>query len=227
MKKRVLAVVVDDPDVIHLVSRYMQQEGLNVRSFLNGTQFLEFLQREVPDIVILDIRLPDINGYALCKHMRTEDRLSGIPIVILTDKKEEIDKILGFELGADDYVTRPFSIDELAVRVKAILRRKKPREEVKSIHIGKDMRINLNSYEVFVKGKKVDLTTTEFKILRLIAEQKGWVFPREKILGYLWGSKKTVSTRTIDEHIKNIRKKLGTGSRYIRSVRGIGYKIEE
>jgi DNA-binding response OmpR family regulator len=227
MKKRVLAVVVDDPDVIHLVSRYMQQEGLNVRSFLNGTQFLEFLQREVPDIVILDIRLPDINGYALCKHMRTEDRLSGIPIVILTDKKEEIDKILGFELGADDYVTRPFSIDELAVRVKAILRRKKPREEVKSIHIGKDMRINLNSYEVFVKGKKVDLTTTEFKILKLIAEQKGWVFPREKILGYLWGSKKTVSTRTIDEHIKNIRKKLGTGSRYIRSVRGIGYKIEE
>ncbi len=227
MKKSLLAVVVDDPDVIHRVSRFMQREGLNVRSFLNGTRFLEFLQREIPDIVILDIRLPDINGYALCKHIRTEERLSFIPIIILTDKKEEIDKILGFELGADDYITKPFSVDELAVRVKAILRRKKPREEVKSLNVGKDMKLNLNSYEVFVKGKKMGLTTTEFKILKLLVEQKGWVFPREKILGYLWGTKKTVSTRTIDEHIKNIRKKLGKGSRYIRSVRGIGYKIEE
>jgi DNA-binding response OmpR family regulator len=227
MKKRLLAVVVDDPDVIHRVNRHMHKEGLNVQSFLNGSQFLAFLQRVVPDIVILDIRLPDINGYALCKHIRTEDRLAAIPIIILTDKKEEIDKILGFELGADDYVTKPFSLDELAVRVKAILRRKKPREEVKSIQVGKDMKINLNTYEVFVKGKKVDLTTTEFKILKLLADQIGWVFPREKILGYLWGSKKTVSTRTIDEHIKNIRKKLGRAGRHIKSVRGIGYKIEK
>jgi DNA-binding response OmpR family regulator len=227
MKKRLLAVVVDDPDVIHRVSSHMQREGLNVRTFLSGTRFLEFLQSEVPDIVILDIRLPDINGYALCKHIRTEERLSSIPIIILTDKKEEIDKILGFELGADDYVTKPFSVDELTARVKAILRRKRSHEEIKSVAIGKDMRVNFNTYEVFVKGKKIELTTTEFKILKLLVEQKGWVFPREKILGYLWGTKKTVSARTIDEHIKNIRKKLGKGSRYIKSIRGIGYRIEE
>lgn len=227
MKKRLLAVVVDDPDTIHRVSKHMQREGIKVQSFLNGSQFLGFLQREVPDIVILDIRLPDINGYALCKHIRTEQRLAAIPIIILTDKKEEIDKILGFELGADDYVTKPFSLDELTVRVKAILRRKKPREEVKNIHVGNDIKINLNTYEVFVRDKKADLTTTEFKILKLLADQIGWVFPREKILGYLWGTKKTVSTRTIDEHIKNIRKKLGRAGRHIKSVRGIGYKIEE
>ncbi|HBA53290.1 MAG TPA: two-component system response regulator, partial [Syntrophorhabdus aromaticivorans] len=206
---------------------HLKKGGFKTKEFLDVDSLYGFLKSEIPDLIILDLMLPDTDGYEVCKYLKKEDAFSAIPIIMLTARAEESERILGLELGADDYVTKPFSPRELVARVKAVLRRHKPEEETKKISVGGIMTVDLEKYEVEVEGKRVDLTSTEFRILQLLVSKKGWVFSREKILRHLWGDDKMVLDRTVDVHIKHLREKLGAAARFIRNMRGVGYKLEE
>ena len=222
-----IAVIEDEPDIIELISLHLKKAGFRVEGFETGAGFLKFLPKRIPDLVVLDLMLPDADGLEICKFLKKNDEFSAIPIIMVTAKGEETDKILGLELGADDYVTKPFSPKELVARVKAVLRRKTKKETTKVIEIGQILSINPDKYEATVEGKKIGLTSTEFRILDLLASKKGWVFTRDKILDHLWGDEKLVLDRTIDVHVKNLREKLGKAKNMIKNVRGIGYKVEE
>jgi len=222
-----ITIVDDEPDILELVSLHLKKSGFRVKGFPDAESFTAFLDTDTPNLIILDLMLPDIDGLEICKYLKRKDTFSSIPIIMLTAKDEETDKILGLELGADDYVTKPFSPKELVARVKAVLRRHTREEETKKIEIGDAIVIDLEKYEVTVKGKKIDLTSTEFRILQLLASRKGAVFTRDTILDYLWGEEKAVIDRTIDVHIRHLREKLGKAAHFIKNVRGIGYKLEE
>ena len=221
-----IAVIDDEPDILELVSLHLTKANFKVKGFLNAESFFKFLSSKIPDLIILDLMLPDADGIEICKYLKSNQNFSSIPIIMLTARADEADKVLGLELGADDYVTKPFSPRELVARVKAVLRRK-TQNSGKKIKIGEILLIDLNKFEVFVENKKIDLTPTEFRILKILASKKGWVFTRDQILNNLWGQEKAVLDRTIDVHIKNLREKLGKAKKFIKNVRGIGYKIEE
>jgi DNA-binding response OmpR family regulator len=170
--------------------------------------------------------LPDVDGLEICKQLRAKPRTAGLPIIMLTARAEETDKIIGLELGADDYITKPFSPKELIARVKALLRRQEPPAEHKVLHIGKNITLDPEKHMVLVEDKAVDLTGTEFKILQMLAEKKGVVFSRDKILDRLWGHEKAVFDRTVDVHIKHLREKLGKYAKYLKNIRSVGYKLE-
>ncbi|MCD6319649.1 MAG: response regulator transcription factor [Candidatus Desulfofervidaceae bacterium] len=222
-------IVDDEPDICELVSLHLGKSGFKVKSFLNASDFLETLSSQKPDLIVLDLMLPDMDGLEICKYLKTQRETADIPIIMLTARGEDTDKVLGLELGADDYVTKPFSPRELIARVKAVLRRAQTAQSSPTslIQIGNILVIDPQRYEVFVGGEKIALTPTEFKILLTLAQRKGWVFTREQLLEILWGQEKAVLDRTIDVHIKNLREKLRTAGRLIKSIRGIGYKIEE
>ncbi len=170
--------------------------------------------------------LPDYDGIDICKFLRKDDKFVSIPVIILTAKSDEMDKILGLEIGADDYITKPFSPRELVARVKAVLRREEKTVQTNKIRVGDLLEIDLQKYEVFVEGERIELTSTEFRILRLLSERKGWVYARDQILDYLGVQEKGVLDRTVDVHIKNLREKLNKAGKYIKNIRGVGYKIE-
>jgi DNA-binding response OmpR family regulator len=222
-----IAIVDDEPDIVELIALHLKKNRFRVREFLDAESFYRALRSETPDLIVLDLMLPDADGFEICKYVRKQTNLSSVPIIMLTARSEEADKVLGLELGADDYVTKPFSPGELVARVKAVLRRleQKPPEEEK-IEIGNVLSLDLQKYEVSVEGRRVDLTSTEFRILQLLASKSGWVFSRDKILDYLWGNEKTVVDRTVDVHIKHLREKLGATGKLIKNVRGVGYKLE-
>jgi two-component system phosphate regulon response regulator PhoB/two-component system alkaline phosphatase synthesis response regulator PhoP len=224
---RLVAIVDDEPDLVELVTVNLKKANYEARGFTDAKAFLKFLDRRVPDLVVLDLMLPDMDGMEICKHMKNDEKLSSVPIIILSARSGETDKVLGLELGADDYVTKPFSPRELVARVKAVLRRDEGRTKPKGIAIGTTLRLDPERHEVKVYGKKVNLTTTEFKILALLASRTGRVFSRDEILDHLWGHEKAVLDRTVDVHIRHLREKLGRGSKLIKNVRGVGYKFEE
>ncbi len=223
-----IAVVDDEPDILELVSVHLKKNRFRVRPFVDAESFYRFTHSsEVPDLIILDLMLPDADGFEVCKYLKKTDRLASVPVIMLTARAGETDKILGLELGADDYVTKPFSPGELVARVKAVLRRREPpREGAERIDVEGILSLDLQKHEVSVGERKVDLTTTEFRILQLLASRKGWVFSRDQILEYLWGHEKTVVDRTVDVHIKHLREKLGPAARLIKNIRGVGYKVE-
>lgn len=223
---KLIAIVDDEPDIVELVSINLKKAGFTTNGFVNAESFLSFLKAQTPDLVILDLMLPDADGLEICKHLKKRDELAAIPIIMLTAKAEETDKILGLELGADDYVTKPFSPKELVARVKVALRRLTRKEITQKIEIGGILTIDTEKFEVKVAGKKIEVTSTEFKILQMLASKPDRVFSRDKILDYLWGREKAVLDRTVDVHVKNLREKLGAAGQFIKNVRGIGYKLE-
>ena len=224
--EKIVAIVDDEEDIRELVSVNVKKDGYKAKEFPDGKSLLSYLKKTSPDLIILDIMMPEMDGIEVCKILKADQRYNDIPIIMLTAKTDETDKVLGLELGADDYVTKPFSPRELVARIKAVLRRKGKKSEEKTVKLG-DIIIDLQKFEVTVKGKKIKLTATEFKILQILVEKKGWVLSREQLLDNLWGNEKVVVDRTIDVHIKHLREKLGTAGKMIENVRGVGYKIEE
>lgn len=228
MSDRRVLVVDDEEPLLEVIGYSLQEEGFKVSTATNAKQALDLLKKLEPDLLILDIMLPDESGFEVCRTIRAK---SNIPILILSAKTDEVDRILGLELGADDYVTKPFSPRELVSRVKALLRRTgtEGQRESNIIKI-KDLRIDLESHQVFLKGKLLYLTNLEFQILVLLARNPGKVFSRLAILNYLWGGRFVGDERTIDVHIHNLREKLEANPqepKYLSTVRGLGYRLSD
>ena len=225
-EKPALLIVEDDVDVAEMVTAFFRGQGYEVFTVNWGEEAIDACRNNRPDLVVLDIRIPDIDGFEVARRLRKNQRTQNIPIIFLTERRERDDRMQGLELGADDYVTKPFSPKELVARVKVVLRRQIQKDDTKKIEIGGILVIDLEKFAVKVEGEKIDLTSTEFKILELLSSKQGWVFSRDKILDYLWGREKAVLDRTVDVHVKNLREKLGTAGRFIKNMRGIGYKLE-
>lgn len=227
MESKLIYIVDDEQDILQLVDINLKKAGFLTKTFEDADRLMSVIHDRIPDLLILDLMLPFTDGLEVCKIIRSEPSLKHLPIIMLTAKGEEMDRILGLELGADDYITKPFSPRELVARVKAILRRTDNKDTGSEIiKIGQNILVDTNQFKVKIDGKVLDLTNTEVKILQLLASRKGWVFSRDQILNHLWGNEKIVIDRTIDVHINHLRKKLGESGKYIRNVRGVGYKIE-
>ena len=221
-----ILVVDDEADLVELVSYNLKKEGFSVDSALDGETALAKIKKDRYDLVVLDLMLPGIQGMELCRILRNDPKTEALPIIMLTAKGEEVDKILGLELGADDYITKPFSPRELVARVKAVLRRslEKPTPE-RMLKVG-DLVIDTERYTVSVKGKPIKLSATEFKLLLFLAARKGKVFNREQLLDAIWSEEAFVEPRTVDVHIRRLRAQIEEDPahpRYIKTLRGIGY----
>ena len=228
MAQEDILVVDDEADIRELVQYNLEREGFEVACAPDGEQALDHARSEHPDLVVLDLMLPGMDGLEVCRTMKNEDETSGIPIVMLTAKGEEADIVTGLEMGADDYVTKPFSPRVLAARVKAVLRRhdREPTAETDVIRTG-DLTIHPGRHEVTVEGEAVDLTPTEFDLLHLLARRPGWVFTRYQIVDHVRGKDYPVTDRTVDVHVAGLRRKLGSCGDYIETVRGVGYKFRD
>jgi two-component system phosphate regulon response regulator PhoB/two-component system alkaline phosphatase synthesis response regulator PhoP len=222
----VIVALDDEPDILELLKISLQKAGYRFEGFQEADDLYRFLAREKPSLIILDLMLPGTDGLEVCRYLRRSEDLAGIPIIMLTARGDESDKVVGLELGADDYVTKPFSVKELVARIHAVLRRPGAGKTGPRIAVG-TLVIDLEKFEVTVGGEKVDLTATEFRILQLLASRKGRVFGRDQILDFLWGTEKAVIDRTVDVHIRNLREKLGEAGSLIKNIRGVGYKLEE
>jgi len=221
-----ILIVDDEPDIVELVKINLEKNGFDVISSYTGREIFNLFKKFGIDLVILDLMLPDIDGLEICKILKSENETKNIPIIMLTAKDTEIDKVLGLELGADDYITKPFSPRELVARVRAVLRRTRKSSDESILKFDNILKIDLKKFEVFVNGEKINLTTTEFKLLKALAIRRGEVLSRNELLDYIWGNEKIVIDRTIDVHIKHLREKLGKVGKFIKNVRGVGYKLD-
>lgn len=225
MVKKTIAIVDDEEDIAELISHNLIKEGFDVRVFNDGEVFLSALDKFYPDLVVLDILLPGVNGLEICRYLKSNYRFSNIPIIILSVKDSETDKVVGLELGADDYLTKPFSPRELIARIKAVLRRANVRGEKAGLLKAGPLIVDLEKMEVYLEGEKLDLTPVEFRLLSIFIQNPGRVFSREDLLERFWGGKFVVD-RTVDVHISSLRKKLRDFGNFIKSIRGVGYKFE-
>lgn len=224
---KTILVIEDERDILDLISFNLEREGYKVLTALDGATGLEMARTGSPDLIILDLMLPGIMGIDICKILKKSEKTSGVPIIMLTAKGEEIDRVVGFEVGADDYVVKPFSNRELILRIKAVLRRTEPgKQSEKIIRVGV-ITIDTGSHVVTADGKEVVLTTTEYKLLLNLAERLGRVQSRDLLLKNVWGYNYVGDTRTVDTHITRLRNKLGDAGELIKTVRGFGYKMEE
>ncbi|MCL2335659.1 MAG: response regulator transcription factor [Endomicrobia bacterium] len=228
-------VVDDEEDILELAEVNLKKNFFKVKTFASSLSFLKALEKQKPDLAVLDIMMPQPDGLELSRRMKSSPEFAGIPIIFLSAKADESDKITGLELGADDYITKPFSVKELMARIKVVLRRRHG-SAAKTEDAAKPktarIKIDKDKFTVTAGGEKINLTVTEFKILELLLSKHGTVFSRDKILDYLWGDDKLVIDRTIDVHIRNLREKLGVRGKgacgkMIKNIRGVGYKIEE
>ncbi|MFA4981033.1 MAG: response regulator transcription factor [Candidatus Omnitrophota bacterium] len=226
VKERIL-IVEDDKHISRLVKFNLDKTGYVCIVAATGEKALEILNDRPVDLIILDIMLPGIDGFGTCRAIKEKEKLKNIPIVMLTAKGEEVDRIVGLELGADDYMVKPFSPRELVLRVKAILKRGKVEESKKDILMAGDISVDLSKHKVTVRGRAIELTHMEFKLLVTFLERRGRVQTRDRLLSDVWDMGTGVDTRTIDTHVKRLREKLGKFGRLIETVRGLGYKFRE
>jgi len=225
MKKGTILVIDDEKDLIELLSYNLGKEGYDVIAANDGEAGLDVVKKHRPDLVVLDVMMPGLDGLQVCQRLRADPRTGRVPIIMLTAKATETDRIVGLELGADDYVTKPFSPREVIARVKAVLRRSsQPTEDRQVIRSG-DLVIDLTGHEVTFRGSRIPLTATEFRILEFLASRPGRVFSRDEIIDAALGNDTAVFDRTIDVHVTAIRRKLASGSDQIETVRGFGYKF--
>ena len=223
MTKKVF-IVEDEPDLRDTLQYNFENEGFKVKSFPNGESFLETIKKDKPNLVILDLMLPGISGLDVCRDLRMNEVNENVAVVMLTAKSEEIDRIVGFELGADDYVTKPFSVRELILRVKVLLKKRSDDIDQNLLEFG-PIAMNLDAHDVSVEGKNILLTALEFKLLKHLLKRKGRVQTRDQLLGDVWGYSSEVTTRTVDTHIKRLREKLGKPGELIQTIRGVGYRF--
>jgi DNA-binding response OmpR family regulator len=226
MKKHKILVVEDDKNISKLLKYNLEKADYECNLVLTGEEALDILNRRQVDLIILDIMLPEMDGLEVCRIIKQNEKFRNIPIVMLTAKGEEVDRIVGLELGVDDYIVKPFSPRELILRIKAILKRGKLPESKKDILSVKDLTIDVPNFKATVKGKEVLLTAMEFKLLTILIERQGRVQTRERLLSDVWDTDSIIETRTIDTHIKRLREKLGKLGDSIETIRGIGYKFE-
>ncbi len=226
MAERIL-VVDDEPDLLELVRVNLAQSGFDVVTAESGRQVLEQLQRTTPDLLVLDLNLPDLSGTEVCRRVRSNAATAEIPIIMLTARADEVDRVVGFELGADDYVTKPFSPRELALRVRAVLRRRGAKRTPPEYLAHGPLRVDRERHRCFVEEREVALTSKEFELLATLIGRPGRVYSRDQLLDKVWGEDVTVTTRTIDTHVKRLREKLGIAGDLIETVRGVGYRFSE
>ncbi len=225
-------VVEDEKNILELVRFNLEKEGFTVLTALDGSQGLELAREEKPDLIVLDVMLPGMNGLEVCRELQREYETREIPIIMLSARAEEVDKVLGLEMGADDYITKPFSPRELVARVKARLRRnpgnQRAAADTHRLNFGR-LVIDTSRFAVFIDGKRVELTPKEFELLHFMAARPGRVFTREQLLEQVWGYGYAGDSRTVDVHIRHIRQKLSIlgEEQPIETVRGVGYRFKE
>ena len=227
MSNEKILIVDDEEHIVELIKFNLDANGYRTITASNGLEALELAKNEKPDLILLDIMLPGLNGNDVCKEIRKDIEIATIPIIMITAKGEELDRILGLELGADDYVTKPFSVRELMARVKAVLRRTKV-ESVSDTYIFGNVSIDFNKHEVIKNGEKVDLTLKEFELLEILIRNKGKILTRDTLLDKIWGYEYIGETRTVDVHIRYLRKKVEDDDKhpkFIETIRGVGYRF--
>jgi two-component system, OmpR family, phosphate regulon response regulator PhoB len=218
-------LVDDERDLLSLLDFNLRAAGFETLLATTGEQALAHLRRRVPDLVLLDVMLPDVSGTELCRQVKSDPRTRHVPVVMLTAKGEEVDRVVGFEIGADDYVTKPFSVRELILRLKAVLRRGAGRALERPPETVGPIRVDLEAHRVFVDAAEIQLTPLEFKLLTTFMARLGRVQSREQLLEDVWEMSSEVETRTVDTHVKRLREKLGSGRDLLETVRGVGYRL--
>jgi two-component system phosphate regulon response regulator PhoB len=226
VKQRIL-VVDDEPEAVELVEFNLKQAGYNVSTAADGAEALKKARAQTPDLIVLDVMLPEMDGFEICKTLRLDAATAKVPIIMLTAKAAEIDRVLGLELGADDYLTKPFSPRELMLRVKKMLARfqteEKPKEQIRY----GDLLIDLPRHLASWKGREIELTATEFKLLTILAQRAGRVQSRDQLLRDVWEYDSLIDTRTVDTHMRRLREKIGAAAKHLETVRGVGYRFVE
>ena len=222
----IVLIVEDEPDLLHSLEYSLEQEGYRTLAAPDGASAMRQLEQEpVPDLVLLDLMLPDMRGTDICRAIRENPRTAGIPVFMVTAKGEEIDRVVGFELGADDYIVKPFSLRELKLRIRNTLRALSPRpQEDRSLSFG-GLRIDPAAHRVWVDEEEVELTALEFNLLLTFLQRRGRVQSRATLLRDVWGPRAAVTSRTVDSQVKRLRRKLGDIGDYIETVRGVGYRF--
>ena len=224
-----ILIVEDEPDLVSMLEYNLEKEGYQTRSALDGARGLELAVKEpIPDLVLLDLMLPDISGTEVCRVLRQQESTRDVPIVMVTAKGEEVDRVVGFELGADDYVVKPYSVRELMLRVRAVLKRGRPSAlDANARTVFGSLAVDTEAHRVWVNDEDIVLTALEFKLLVTFLDRRGRVQSRDRLLDDVWGYQVAITTRTVDTHVKRLREKLGAAGHYIETVRGVGYRMRD
>ena len=224
MKAKIL-VVDDEPEALEILGFKLKEAGYEPLFAKDGTRALQSARDDQPALIVLDLMLPEIDGLEVCKILRRDPTTAMIPILMLTARAAEMDRVVGLELGADDYVTKPFSPRELVLRIKKLLARAKAADEpIAQLRIG-ELEIDVPRHEVTIRGKGVDLTATEFKLLELLVRRRGRVQSRDRLLNDVWGYDNPIDSRTVDTHMRRLREKVGPAADYLETIRGVGYRF--
>ena len=221
-----IIVVDDEVDVADLISFHLKKAKYEVLTVADGAQALSLIRSEMPALVVLDLMLPGISGLEICRALKSDPKTAPIPVIMLTAKVEEVDRIVGFELGADDYVVKPFSPREFVLRVNAVVRRNTAGNLSDRLVVG-EVAVDRTKHSVTVGGKPIECTATEFKLISILIERRGRVQSRDRLLSDVWGYEAAIDTRTVDTHMRRLREKLGKYGVYLETVRGFGYRISE